>query len=60
VGLDSTNNPAASVAGIENPPEDSKEEENFDMIKRYWIDLDVPYSSHDYNPDPIAPVDQFS
>ena len=31
-----SNNSAAPVASAKNPPEDSREEENFDLIKRYW------------------------
>ena len=30
-----SNNSAAPVASAKNPPEDSREEENFDLVKRY-------------------------
>ena len=30
-----SNNSAALVACAKNPPEDSREEENFDLVKRY-------------------------
>ena len=54
------NNAAASATGVEDPPEDIQEEENFDLINRYWTDPEEAASSQDLNPDPSAAVDQFS
>ena len=57
-----TNTPSTTqrLTNAENPPEDSREEENFDLIKRYQTDPDAPPSSQDYNMDLAASVDQFS
>ena len=55
-----SNNPAASTASTENPPEDFREEENFDLIKRYWTDPEAASSPQDYNPDPLEAVGRVS
>ena len=41
------NNSAALAAAVQNPPEDSQEEEIFDLINRHWADPDVPLASYD-------------
>ena len=51
------NNAAASATGVEDPPEDIQEEENFDLINRYWTDPEKTSSSQGYNPDPLGAED---
>ena len=36
-----SNNSVALAANTDNPPEDSRKEENFDLIKRYWTDSEA-------------------
>jgi len=45
---------------MENPPKDTQDEENFDLINRYWTNPKEAPSSQDYNPHPFAAVHQFS
>jgi len=54
------NNSVAPAAGVENPPEDSQEGENSDLVNRYWTDPDTPLASYDYNLDSATTGDQLS
>ena len=33
--------PGLIAANSKNPPEDPREEQNFDLIKRYWTDPEI-------------------
>ena len=55
-----SNNSTAAMTNTENPPEETREDENFDLIKRYWIDTEATSQPRVDNPDLLKEIDHVS